>query len=75
MLAAQAGVVVVDHLRRLDENDRADALQILRDSKGLPHRMEDADRRRLLEIARKVDHRALISDLAPLGTAGLRGRR
>lgn len=75
MLIAQAGVVVADHIRRLDAADRADALAILRDSKGLPHRMADADRRRLLEIARQIDHRALLSDLAPLGSAGLRGRR
>lgn len=75
MLIAQAGVVVADHVRRLDPGDRADAIQILRDSKGLPHRMEEADRRRLLEIARQVDHRALLADLAPLGTAGVRSWR
>ena len=75
MLAAQAGVVLVDHLRRLDERDRADALQILRDSRGLPTRMGDADRRRLVEIARKIDHRALLADLAPLGSSGARAWR
>jgi len=75
MLIAQAGVVVADHVRRLEPTDRADALQILRESKGLPHRMAEADRRRLLDIARKVDHRALIADLAPLGSSGLRSWR
>lgn len=75
MLAAQAGVVVVDHLRRLDESDRADALQILRQSKGLPNRMRDDERRRLVEIARKIDHRALLADLAPLGSSGARAWR
>lgn len=75
MLAAQAGVIVVDHIRRLDAEDRADALRILRDSKGLPNRMNDSERRRLVSIARKIDHRALLADLAPLGSTGVRGRR
>lgn len=75
MLAAQAGVVVADHLRRLDADDRAEALRILRESRGLPNRMEDSERKRLVAIARKIDHRALLADLAPLGNAGLRGRR
>lgn len=75
MLIAQAGVVVADHVRRLEPADRADALQILRDSRGLPNRMRESDRRRLVEIARKIDHRALIADLAPLGSAGVRARR
>jgi len=75
MLVAQAGVIVVDHLRRLDPDDRAEALQILRDSRGLPHRMDDLDRRRLVSIARKIDHRALLADLAPLGSSGVRSWR
>lgn len=75
MLAAQAGVIVVDHLRRLDAEDRTEALRILRDSKGLPNRMDDSERKRLVSIARKIDHRALLADLAPLGSTGMRGRR
>lgn len=75
MLVAQAGMVVADHLRRLDADDRAEALRILRDSKGLPNRMDDLERRRLVAIARKVDHRALLADLAPLGSSGVRSWR
>ncbi|MBU3673459.1 MAG: hypothetical protein KGR19_01710 [Acidobacteria bacterium] len=75
MLAAQAGVIVADHLRRLDAEDRAEALRILRDSKGLPNRMDETERRRLVTIARKIDHRALLADLAPLGSTGARSWR
>ncbi len=75
MLAAQAGVIVADHLRRLDAEDRAEALRILRDSKGLPNRMDETERRRLFTIARKIDHRALLADLAPLGSTGARSWR
>jgi hypothetical protein len=75
MLVAQAGVVVLDHLRRLDASDRDEALRILRDSKGLPNRMADSERQRLVSIARKIDHRALLADLAPLGSSGVRSWR
>ncbi len=75
MLVAQAGVVVVDHLRRLDADDRNEALRILRESKGLPNRMNDSERQRLVSIARKIDHRALLADLAPLGSSSVRSWR
>ena len=75
MLVAQAGVVVLDHLRRLDADDRDEALRIIRESRGLPNRMSDGERQRLVSIARKVDHKALLADLAPLGTSGLRSWR
>lgn len=75
MAAMQATMVVTDHWRRLDPKDRSKALKTLANSRGLPNRMSAAQREHLIEVARKIDHRGLIADLAPIPVPGLRGGR
>ncbi len=73
LAAMQVTMVVNDHWRRLDPKDRSKALNTLADSRGLPNRMTPAQRQHLIEVARKIDHRALMADLAPSPVPGLRG--
>ncbi len=75
LAAMQATMVVGDHWRRLDPKDRAKALKTLTESRGLPNRMSAAQRQQLIDLARKIDHRGLIADLAPIPVPGLRGGR
>ncbi|MDP4603980.1 MAG: hypothetical protein NWP31_00245 [Solirubrobacteraceae bacterium] len=75
MAAMQATMVVTDHWRRLDSNDRSKVLKTLADSRGLPNRMTAAQREHLIEVARMIDHRGLMADLAPIRVPGLRGGR
>ena len=75
MAAMQATMVVTDHWRRLDSNDRSKVLKTLADSRGLPNRMTAAQREHLIEVARMIDHSGLMADLAPIRVPGLRGGR
>lgn len=70
----RATVVVADHWRRIPAKDRERVAAILSDTKGLPTRMTQAQRRDIMNIARKIDHRGLAADLAPIPVPGLRGR-
>ncbi|HVP01358.1 MAG TPA: hypothetical protein VMT10_02215 [Solirubrobacteraceae bacterium] len=71
--------VLWDHWHRVEERDRRRVTQILRSSKGLPHRMSQAERREIVEIARRFDHLALGRDLAaaatPFPTPGLKSKK
>ncbi|MEI6793426.1 MAG: hypothetical protein WCK97_09365 [Actinomycetes bacterium] len=75
LAAMQATMVVNDHWRRLDPKDRSKALKALAESRGLPNRMTATQREHLIEVARKIDHRGLMADLAPIPVPGLRGGR
>ncbi len=71
--------VMWEHWQRIDENDRAHATKILADSKGMPHRMSDRQRRDLVAIARSLDHIGFGRDLAdaasPVRVPGLRSAK
>ncbi|MCU0313226.1 MAG: hypothetical protein MUC84_04095 [Solirubrobacteraceae bacterium] len=68
--------VIYEHWQRADEADRRRAVEILRTSKGLPHKMTRDERHELVEIAKRIDHVALGRDLAatasPMPVPGLK---
>lgn len=76
MLVAAAVRVLSEHWARIDDRDRAKARKILRETKGLPNRMSEKQRRELVSIARRIDPLALGRDLAdaaaPFRVSGLR---
>ena len=67
-----------EHWQRVEERDRRRAAEILKRSKGLPHKMNQKERRDLVDIAKRVDHIALGRDLAsaatPFPTPGLKSK-
>ena len=71
--------VLYEHWQRVEERDRRRAAEILRRSKGFPHRMAQRERRDLVDIAKRVDHVALGRDLAnaatPFPVPGLKSRK
>ena len=79
LLVLAAIQVLYDHWQRLERDDRARVTQVLRDSRGLPHRMSAKERHELVEIARRFDHIALGRDLAstaaPFPVPGLKTKK
>ena len=79
ILVLAAARVLWEHWNRVEARDRVRATKILSDSKGLPHKMSDKQRRELVEIARRVDAASLGRDLAaaasPLPVPGLKSRK
>lgn len=78
LLVLAAIKVVYEHWQRVEERDRQRTIEILRQSRGLPHRMEQQQRRDLVDIARRVDHFSLGRDLAdaaaPFRVPGLKSK-
>ncbi len=79
LLVLAAIQVLYDHWQRLERKDRTRVSEILRDSRGLPHRMSQKERRELVDIARRFDHIALGRDLAstaaPFPVPGLKSKK
>ena len=79
LLVLAAIQVLYDHWQRLEQTDRARVTRILRDSRGLPHRMSPKERSELVDIARRFDHIALGRDLAstaaPFPVPGLKSKK
>ncbi len=79
LLVLAAIRVLYEHWQRVEERDRRRAAEILKRSKGLPHKMAQKDRRDLVDIAKRVDHVALGRDLAnaatPFPVPGLKSKR
>jgi hypothetical protein len=64
LLVIAALRVLYEHWQRLDERDRRHAGEIIKRSRGLPHKMNQRERQDLVDIARHFDHIALGRDLA-----------
>ena len=79
LLVLAAIRVIYEHWQRVDERDRRRAAEILKSSKGLPHKMAQKERRDLVDIAKRVDHVALGRDLAsaatPFPVPGLKSKK
>jgi hypothetical protein len=79
LLVLAALQVLYEHWQRMERRDRARVGEILKDTKGLPHRMSQAERREIVEIARRFDHIALGRDLAstaaPFPVPGLKTKK
>ncbi|MCD6726910.1 MAG: hypothetical protein LT070_06685 [Solirubrobacteraceae bacterium] len=79
LLLIAALQVLWDHWHRIAERDRARVAQILRSSKGMPHRMSRSERHEIVDIAKRLDHLGLGRDLAsaatPFPTPGLRTKK
>ncbi len=71
--------VVYDHWQRMEEQDRLRVTEIVRGSKGLPHKMSPDERRELVDIGKRLDHVALGRDMAaataPFPTPGLKAKK
>jgi hypothetical protein len=78
LLVLAATRVLYEHWQRVEERDRRRAAEILKNSRGLPHKMNQKERRDLVDIAKRVDHIALGRDLAsaatPFPTPGLKSK-
>ena len=79
ILVFTAARVLWEHWNRVDERDRAAAAKILGDSKGMPHKMSEQQRREIVDIARRVDAVSLGRDLAdaasPIPLPGLKSKK
>ena len=79
LLVLAAIRVLYEHWQRVEERDRRRATDILKRTKGLPHKMNQKERRDIVDIAKRVDHYALGRDLAdaatPFPTPGLKSRK
>jgi hypothetical protein len=60
--------VLYEHWKRVEETDRARVTEIVKRSKGLPHKMSLEDRREIIDIAKRQDHISLGRDLAATAT-------
>ena len=56
LLVLAAIRVLYEHWQRVEERDRRRAAEILKRSKGLPHKMDQKERRDIVDIAKRVDH-------------------
>ncbi len=56
LLVLAAIRVLYEHWQRVEERDRRRASEILRRTKGMPHKMDQQERRDIVDIARRVDH-------------------
>jgi hypothetical protein len=79
LLVLAAIRVLYEHWQRVEERDRRRAADILKRTKGMPHKMDQRERRDIVDIAKRVDHYALGRDLAnaatPFPTPGLGSRK
>ena len=79
LLVLAAIRVLYEHWQRVEERDRRRAAEILKRTKGLPHKMDQKERRDIVDIAKRVDHYALGRDLAdaatPFPVPGLKSRK
>ena len=79
LLVLAAIRVLYEHWQRVEERDRRRAAEILKRTRGLPHKMNQKERRDIVDIAKRVDHYALGRDLAdaatPFPVPGLKPRK
>ena len=79
LLVLAAIRVLYEHWQRVEERDRRRAAEILKRTRGLPHKMNQKERRDIVDIAKRVDHYALGRDLAdaatPFPVPGLKSRK
>ncbi|HMS61688.1 MAG TPA: hypothetical protein PKD63_05355 [Solirubrobacteraceae bacterium] len=79
LLVLAALRVLYEHWQRVEERDRRRATEIIVRSRGLPHKMAQAERQDLVDIARRLDHMALGRDLAdaatPFPVPGLKSKK
>lgn len=79
LLVLAALRVVYEHWQRVEERDRRRVTEIVKKSRGLPHRMAQHERRDLVDIAKRVDHVSLGRDLAaatsPFPVPGLKSKK
>lgn len=79
LLVLAAIRVLYEHWQRVEERDRRRAADILKRTRGMPHKMSQRERRDIVDIARRLDHYALGRDLAnaatPFPTPGLKSRK
>ncbi len=79
LLVLAAIRVLYEHWQRVEERDRRRAADILKRTRGMPHKMSQRERRDIVDIAKRLDHYALGRDLAnaatPFPTPGLKSRK
>ena len=79
LLVLAAIRVLYEHWQRVEERDRRRAAEILKTTRGMPHKMSQKERRDIVDIAKRVDHYALGRDPAaaatPIPGPGLKPRQ